>query len=104
VRCLRDWEDRAIRLTDERLQHILGHPEMQGMGGAIEEALADPDRVLQSLSDPEAHLYYRFYLVTSVGGKYLCVVVKIKEHDAFVLTGYLTDTVKKGRVIWHKRA
>ena len=35
-----------------------------------------------------------------VGGKYLCVIVKIQESDAFVLTAYLTDKVKKGKILW----
>lgn len=77
---------------------------MVGMTRAIAETLLSPQMVIQSLSDPEAHLYYRFYVGTRVGEKYLCVVVKIKEEDAFVLTAYLTDTIKKGDVIWQKKS
>jgi hypothetical protein len=40
---------------------------------------------------------------TRVGDKYLCVVVKLIADDAFVLTAYLTDTVKKGRLLWPAR-
>jgi len=58
---------------------------------------------VQSLSDPEAHLYYRFYFGTRVDDKYLCVVVKIKDDDSFILTAYLTDTIKKGEVIWPRK-
>jgi hypothetical protein len=43
-------------------------------------------RVIQSLSDPQARLYYRYYAGTRVGDKYLCVVVKVVGTDAFVLT------------------
>ena len=57
-----DYEGRTVRLTDERLAHILEHPEMVGMLDKIGETLARPERVLESLSDPEAHLYYRLYL------------------------------------------
>ena len=35
MKILNDHEGRAIRLTDERLAHILEHPEMQGMEGRI---------------------------------------------------------------------
>jgi hypothetical protein len=45
-------------------------------------------------------LYYRYYLRTVVGGKYLCVVVKVLEADAFVLTAYLTDRIKRGVTLW----
>jgi hypothetical protein len=59
--------------------------------------------VVQSFSDPEARLYYRFYFRTMVGGKYLCVVVKTLGADAFVLTAYLTDRIKKGVPLWPTR-
>ena len=39
-------------------------------------------------------------MVTAVGDKYFCVVVKVVGNDAFVLTAYLTDTIKKGRQVW----
>ncbi len=35
-----------------------------------------------------------------VGGKFMCVVVKTVEDDAFVLTANLTDRVKKGVLLW----
>lgn len=97
---LRDFEGRLIRLTDERLTHIREHPEMSDLEAAIADTLARPTRVVESLSDPQARLYYRWYLGTRVGDKYLCVVVKMAGADAFVLTAYLTDTIKKGRQIW----
>ena len=100
MRWLRDYDGRRIRLTNERLAHILEHPEMNGMEPAIEETLVRPERVVQSVSDPEANLYYRYYIGTVVGGKLLCVVVRIAEADAFVLTAYLTDRVKRGIRLW----
>ena len=100
MKLLRDFQGLAIRLTDERRAHILEHPEMASMEAAIEETLLDPERVVQSFSDPQAHLYYRFYFRTIVGGKFLCVVVKADGADAFVLTAYLTDRVKKGVPVW----
>ena len=77
---------------------------MKRMGRAIEETLTGPVRVIQSVSDSEANLYYRFYIGTRVGDKYLCVVVKIRQEDAFVLTAYLTDSIKKGDVIWPRKS
>ncbi len=100
---LRDWQGLAIRLTGERLTHILAHPEMAGMERAIAATVAAPESVLESLSDPQARLYYRLYLGTLVGDKHVCVVVKITTDDAFVLTAYLTDKVKKGTLIWPRK-
>lgn len=95
-----DYEGRRVRLTEDRLAHILEHPEMIGMRPKIAETLANPERVVESLSDAQARLYYRFYFGTKVGNKHLCVVVKVLDADAFVVTAYLTDKVKRGRVLW----
>ena len=67
MKVLHDLDGLAIRLTDERRDHILEHPEMAEMEAAIEETLLEPERVVQSISDPEVHLYYRFYFRTVVG-------------------------------------
>ncbi len=98
-----DYHGQKIRLTEERRKHILEHPEMKGMLRHIEETLFKPQRVIQSVSDKGANLYYRFYIGTKVGDKYLCVVVKTVNKDAFVLTAYLTDSIKKGELIWLRK-
>jgi hypothetical protein len=45
-------------------------------------------------------LYYRWQAGTAVGDKHLCVVVKLLDADAFVITAYLTDSLKKGPHLW----
>lgn len=97
---LKDYAGREIRLTDEREQHILEHPEMHGLESAIGDTLAHPETVIRSLSDSTVWLYYHYYRETQVGEKWLCVVVKVDPADAFVITAYLTDKVKRGNVIW----
>jgi hypothetical protein len=100
VRVFYDYQIRAVRLTDERRSHILRHPEMVGLDDDIERALATPDCVVESASDSDTRLYYRHLAHTLVGPKDLCMVVKVLPDDAFVITAYLTDKVKKGRVLW----
>ena len=95
-----DYQGIRIRLSEERLAHILEHPEMKDVEPRIQQTLARPERVIESLSDSQARLYYRLYVGTRVGNKHLCVVVKMLEADAFVVTAYLTDKVKKGRQLW----
>ena len=73
---------------------------MEDLAGAIEETVRHPKRVVESLSDPEARRYYRFYVGTRLGDKWLCAVVKFTGEDAFVLTAYLTDRAKRGVHIW----
>ena len=103
MKLLHDFEGRTIRLTDERLVHILERPEMAGMQPEIETTLRSPQTVIQSISDDEARLYYRFYVGTKVGDKYLCVVVKVMPVDAFIVTAYLTDKVKRGEQLWPRK-
>jgi hypothetical protein len=100
MQTLVDYEGRAIRLTDERLAHILEHPEMRDMQHRIPETLRTPEKVVESVSDARARLYYRFYVGTIVGDKHLCVVVKVTDNDAFVLTAYLTTGPTEGKVLW----
>ena len=103
MKIFRDYRGRSIRLTDERLKHILEHPEMKGLLSSVKETLLEPQRVIQSLSDQDANLYYRYYIGTKVGDKYLCVVVKTIQKDSFILTAYLTDSIKKGEIIWLRK-
>ena len=103
MKIFKDFSDRRIRLTQERLEHILDHPEMVEMMPAIEETLGHPERGVESLSDPEVNLYYRFFSETNMGDKYLCVVVKVRANDMFILTAYLTDSLKRGDILWPKR-
>lgn len=100
MKLLRDCFGHAVRLTDERLAHILEHIEMQGMAAEIERVLRNPKLVRRSLTDEAVRLFYEFYAETIVGGKWLCVVVKYIENDAFVVTAYLTDKPKAGENLW----
>ena len=42
VKTIQDCFGHSVRLTDERLEHILEHPEMSGLGGEIEQVLRTP--------------------------------------------------------------
>ena len=48
VKTIQDCFGHSVRLTDERLEHILEHPEMSGLGGEIEQVLRTPQRVVRS--------------------------------------------------------
>jgi len=95
---LTDYLGRKVRFTAERRRHILKyHPEMLEWVDRVGAVLAQPEQVVRSRSDPEAELFYVWQTQTRVGPKYLCVVV-IRSNDAFILTAYLTDAIKKGTV------
>ena len=101
---LHDLYGRNIRLTGKRQQHIFtDHPEMTGQIKKLEETLKRPDAIMRSNSDSSVQLFYKNYLKTPVTNKFLCVVVKMKGSDAFVITSYFTESIKKGEVLWTKK-
>jgi hypothetical protein len=95
-----DYQGRAVRLTHERLAHILERAEMKPIEGEISRVLHEPEHVIRSRSDESVFLYYHWQTKTLVGEKWLCVVVKYLEDDAFILTAYLTDRLKPGETVW----
>ncbi len=104
MKILYDFLDRKIRFTDERWQHIEDtHPEMRDQFEKIKETLSTPDIVIQSKTDLQVELFFKKYLNTPVSEKFLCVVVKFLSNDAFIITAYFTDTIKKGDILWQKR-
>ncbi|MDQ3775363.1 MAG: DUF4258 domain-containing protein [Pseudomonadota bacterium] len=103
MRVVTDCFGHRARLTDERLAHILEHPELKEMQAEIEQVLRQPRLVRRSRTDAPVRLFYAYYAQTLVGGKWLCVVVKYSENDAFVVTAYLTDKPKAGENLWPKK-
>lgn len=73
---------------------------MVGLTDALASTLPDPESVVLSRSDPHVRLYYRYHRETLVGGKHLCVVVKVDDEVAFAVTAYLTDRIKRGQRLW----
>jgi hypothetical protein len=101
---LQDCFGKTVRLTAEKLEHIRDHPEMVGLESEVSKVLASPELVLESRTDSAVKLFYNFYVQTFVGGKWLCVVVRysIEPPDAFVVTAYLTNKPKQGKILWQK--
>jgi len=103
MRWFKDVHDRYIRLTSERQHHFeTDHPEMRGQIAKIEETLKEPDIIVRSRVDPSVELFYKRYSETPVSEKFLCVVVKIGNGDASIITAYFTDSIKKGEVLWRR--
>jgi hypothetical protein len=63
---IRDCFGQNVRLTDERLAHILEHPEMAEMEAEIRRVVEAPNEVRASRSDQDVKLFYEFYARTAV--------------------------------------
>lgn len=100
---IRDFKGRKVRITEERVVHFAKRLARVGLFDKFGETICDPDFVIQSSTDSLAEIYYRFYRGTKAGNKYLCVVVKHDINDAYVLTAYPSDEIKKGRLLWERK-
>lgn len=73
---LHDCFGKAVRLTDERIAHILEHAELIGQLDKVEETVREPDVVVRSQRDPDVHLYHKHFAITPVTEKDLLVAIK----------------------------
>ena len=95
MRRFTDEYGNEIRLTDERLRHILRrHPEMAFQMHRFAETLTSPDAVSPSRSSPTVQLYYRLYPDLRGRNRYICLVVKKEAGHSFILTAYLGRSIK----------
>jgi hypothetical protein len=67
MKIIRDCFGRSVRMTDERIAHILQHLELIGME-EISRVLAARAEVRVSRSDETVRLFYEYYARTRVGG------------------------------------
>jgi hypothetical protein len=85
------------RLSSERWRHIIErHPEIK-QKKEIQQTLLKPDAIIKSYKDPLIHIYQR-----KLNDYYLTVVVQVKEQ--FIITAFIADKIKRGRIIWRKNS
>ena len=95
LRRFTDEQGNEVRLTEERLRHILRrHPEIAYQLHRFAETLASPEVVRPSGSNQTVQLYYRLYLEMRGRNRYLCLVVKRASDHSLILTAYLDRKIK----------
>jgi len=87
-----------VRVTRARWELIVTvkHPAMAGREADVKAALAHPEEVRQSRSDPDVYLFYQAERI----GRWVCAVSKRLDEEGFLITAYPTDAVKEGVQIW----
>ncbi|HLC56454.1 MAG TPA: PBECR2 nuclease fold domain-containing protein [Candidatus Nanoarchaeia archaeon] len=88
---LKDKTGRMIILSMERWKHILKHPEMSDKLEEIKECLINPDVVIESRTDKNVRIYYRYNKNIK---EYLLVSVKYLNGKGFIITSFYTDKIK----------
>lgn len=73
------------------------HPSMKGRVNEVKEALSSPEQIRISKKDPQILLCYRKHNLY-----YTCVVVKVTNSKGFIVTAYMTDKIKEGKLKWQK--
>lgn len=96
VRSVLGKEIRTTRNYWELIVRIK-HPGLTRVEGKVKKVLLSPDQVRQSSRDTSVYLYYR-----REGKYYLCIVVKHLDGEGFLITSYLTDRVKVGKVVYQQ--
>ena len=100
MKILPDCFDRQVRLTDERLAHILEHPEMREMGRPSSPPCGS--RKLSAVRDrtcPSAFFMsfmHKLWLVASGSVLWLNIATAM----LFIVTAYLTGQPKAGENLW----
>jgi hypothetical protein len=64
MKVIQDCFGQSVRLTDERLAHILEHAELAGMEDELERVVRVLSEVRRSCSDDDVRLFYEFYAQT----------------------------------------
>jgi len=72
------------------------HPVMSGRERDVQRTLESPEEVRRSRKDPAVYLFYR----TERSKRWLCAVAKKLQETGFLITAYVTDSVKIGESVW----
>jgi hypothetical protein len=97
---LLDFQDHAIRLTDERKRHIADFADPDVGLEVIRDTLARPDLMTEAFHHPELRLYYRIYTRRSQSGRNFHVVVKVRGYDMLVVTAFYSKGLFTGGKRW----
>jgi hypothetical protein len=84
---LMDFQDRAVRLTEERQQYIAGNEDADRWKKAIGGTLRKPTKVTEAFHHPKMRMFYRIYS-KSVDDHNFYVVVKVRGYDMLVVTAF----------------
>ncbi|MBI2005395.1 MAG: hypothetical protein HYS80_01385 [Candidatus Aenigmarchaeota archaeon] len=94
---------RKIKLTKERIWHIIRRPEMENEEDNIKETLLNPDDVVESEKSKTVLVFNKYYPDRILNERYLMVVVKVLNKHGFILTSYRSNRAKQGNVVWKKK-
>jgi len=91
------FNGRVLKLMDEGWKHICTvHPEMQGELEKVNQTMKSPDLIKQG-NRADTFMFYKFF------PKHLVLIIKYLNTEGFVITGYFTERIRKGEILWKRR-
>jgi hypothetical protein len=93
---LLDFQDRAIRLTEDRKRHIAGFADPDIGMEFVREALVHPDIMTEAFHHPELRLHYRIYTRRSQSGRNFHVIVKVRGYEMLIVTAFYSHRLFEG--------
>ncbi len=97
---LMDFQDRAVRLTEERQNHIAQADDPDLWEKAISDTLGKPDEVIETFHHPELRLFYRVYSRAAAGRQNFYVIVKVRGFDMLIVTAFFGKDLSWGGTQW----
>lgn len=95
-------DGRALKLTNDGWRHISTvHPELRGELEKVNQTIMSPDLIKRG-NKADTFMFYKFFPRTIVSPKYLVLVIKYLNTEGTVLTGYFTERIRKGEILWRK--
>jgi len=89
----------TVRTSDNYWQRlILKHPDIEDLEELIQHALASPDEIRQSRSDPNVLLFY----LSRKNKRWVVAVARRLNNEGFLITAYQTNAIKEGEQLWHR--
>ena len=84
--------DFSVHVTEQYWDTITTkkHPTMTGREKQVMQTLSNPDEIRQSKKDLKVFLFYQ----TIKQDRWICVVAKKLNSDGFIITCYITDSIK----------
>jgi len=99
---VRAYDKRKIRLTEVQWLHmVFFHPEVETEQVKIRDVLKTPEVVVEGATK-DTKICYKFYKSTPVTSKYLAVVIKVLNKEGFIITGFFTERIRRGKALWKK--
>lgn len=90
--------DKRIKILPQGLMHIYQkHVELKKKAKIFVNCLKASDEVWLSKQDSKVFLYYK-----RVNKKYICVICKHYNGEAFLITAYYTYKLQGKKKIWSK--